>query len=152
MTPIKPSLHILTIWRIRLFLLILIPTFFSAYFARDTGIVWAIFTGLWFCAFLYLYIFYYPIKWKKLLLSSNDHCLLIHCGVIYTRVKAIPFESILYCATGALPLARFFGVCALTFHMAGARADFPGLTPDQAAEVLRFLSARAKHPTGADDE
>lgn len=83
----KPDLQILTVWRIRLLLVALVPSFFSAFFAPRINWVWWLFTAAWMAAFLYFYIFYYPIKYRKLSYGFNRRCLLIHCGVIYTRVK-----------------------------------------------------------------
>ena len=62
----KPDLQILTVWRIRLLLVALVPSFFSAFFAPRINWMWWLFTAAWMAAFLYFYIFYYPIKYRKL--------------------------------------------------------------------------------------
>lgn len=146
MPVIKPALHILTVWRIRLLLCTLLPSFLSAYFVVHLGLIWWICTGIWVAAFCYFYIFYYPIKLRKLSFSGNDRCLLIHCGVIYTRVKAIPYTSIQYIAETSSPLERLFGICSLVFHMAGATAYMPGLTPLQAAQIQASLRQKGDLP------
>lgn len=135
---VKPALHILTVWRLRLLLCTLLPSFLSAYFFANRPLWWGC-TLVWVAAFCYFYIVYYPIKLKKLFLSGNNRCLLIHCGVIYTRVKAIPYTGIQYVAVTSSPLERFFGICSLVFRMAGASAYMPGLTPGQAEEIRAVL-------------
>lgn len=141
---IKPSLHILTVWRLRLLLCALLPSFLSAYFMTHRGIAWWICTLVWVIAFFYLYIFYYPIKLRKLSLGGNEQCLLVHCGVIYTRVKAIPYGSIQYVSITSTPLERFFGIRSLHFQMAGAYVNMSGLTARQTAKIRFAL----KHKTG----
>lgn len=139
MPSIKPQLHLLSIWRVRLLLCAFLPSFFSAYFIDRQGVLWWIFSALWVLLFLYFYIIYYPIKLRKLCYSGNDAYLLIHCGVIYTRIKAIPYSSIQYLSIASTPLERFFGICSLHLTMAGATASMPGLTRQQAHELHEAL-------------
>lgn len=136
---LKPALHLLTVWRIRLLLAALAPSFLSAYFLPWQGILWWCLTAGWVLGFLYFYIAYYPIKLRKLAYSGNEHCLIIHCGVVYTRVKAIPYTSIQYASLFSTPLERLFGICSLAVSMAGARVYMPGLTRNQAKGLQEQL-------------
>lgn len=140
MTLKKPDLHVLTVWRIRLLLAAVAPSFLSAYFGANRNWIWWLFTASWTAAFLYFYIFYYPIKFRKLSYSLNKRCLIIHCGVIYTRVKAVPFSSIQYAAIGTTPLQRLFGITSLFVCTAGSSAYIPGLPPDEARELQAILT------------
>ena len=140
MTIQKPDLHILTIWRIRLLLLAVVFSFLSAWFYPHRGWIWWLFTLGWAGGFFYFYLFYYPIKFRKLSYARNQDCLLIHCGVIYTRTRAIPFSAIQYTSTGSTPLERLFGVCSLIVVTAGSRVFLPGLPTQDAQELQRFLS------------
>ena len=136
----KPDLQILTVWRIRLLLVALVPSFFSAFFAPRINWVWWLSTAAWMAAFLYFYIFYYPIKYRKLSYGFNRRCLLIHCGVIYTRVKAVPLTSIQYATVASSPLERLFGVCSLFVYAAGSSVYIPGLPPADADRLQAFLT------------
>ena len=140
MTLQKPDLHVLTVWRLRLLLVAILPSFLSAYFAPHIGLVWWVFTAAWIFAFLGFYIFYYPIKYRKLAYSVNEKCLLIHCGVIYTRVKEIPLTSVQYVSIATTPLQRLFGICSLIVFTAGSNAYIPGLAPDKADELRDLLT------------
>nr|WP_087302394.1 PH domain-containing protein [Anaerotruncus colihominis] len=97
------------------------------------------------CAFLYFYIFYYPIKYRKLAYGTNAHCLLVYCGVIYTRVKAVPFTSIQYTSVFSTPLERLFGVTSLFVYAAGGRVYIPGLAPQDARELQALLTPGRPH-------
>lgn len=140
MTLQKPDLHLLTVWRIRLLLCTMVPSFLSAYFLPRLNWVWWLFTAAWVLAFLGFYIFYYPIKFRKLSYSANANCLLIHCGVIYTRVKAVPLTSVQYVSVGTTPLQRLFGICSLFVYTAGSSSYIPGLAPDRAEELRELLT------------
>lgn len=140
MTLKKPDLHVVTVWRIRLLVAAIIPAFVSACFWKQINWVWWLFTASWALAFLYFYIFYYAIKYRKLSYSLNERCLLIHCGVIYTRVKAIPFTSIQYVSVASTPLQRLFGITSLFVFSAGGSAYIPGLPPLEARALQGVLT------------
>lgn len=140
MTFKKPHPHILTVWRLRLLLFTLLPSFISACFLPRINWVWWLFTAVWSFAFLYLYIFYYPIKYKKLSYSLAEFCLLVHCGVIYTRVKAMPFTSIQYVSISATPLQRLFDISTVFVYSAGSSVHISGLTPGDAKALELALT------------
>lgn len=142
MTLKKPSPHVLTVWRIRLLLVSVLPSFLSAFFAPHINWIWWLFTSVWIFAFLCFYILYYPIKYRKLSYSFNERCLLIHCGVIYTRVKAVPFESIQYLSVASTPLQRLFGLCSLFVFAAGSTVYIPGLIFEEALALQSKLTPR----------
>ena len=115
MTLQKPDLRILTVWRIRLLVTAVAPSAVTAYFSINRTWAWWLFSASWIAAFLYFYIGYYPIKYRKLSYSINQTCLVVHCGVIYTRIKA------------STPLQQLFGLCSLVVYAAGSTLRLPGL-------------------------
>ena len=144
----KPDLHLLTVWRLRLLLVTLLPSSLSAYFSAWQGLFWWIFTISWAAAFLAFYLFYYPIKFRKLSYSRNSQYLLLHCGVIYTRVKAMPLDSIQYTAIASSPLQRLFHVHTLLIYAAGACLRLPGLPLETAKQLQQELTPAP--PEGGD--
>lgn len=141
MTLKKPNHKILSIWRIRLLGMSVIPSFFTAYFsAWAFHWVWKVWTVLWVGGFLYLYIFYYPIKYKKLSYTFNSRCFILNCGVIYTRVKALPLQNIQYAAVISTPLERLFGLRSLAVMCAGASVYVPGLDAQDALQLQDILT------------
>ena len=143
MAVIKPSLHLLTVWRLRVFHCSLLPSFLAAYFFSNTILWWVLALAIA-AGFLFLYIFYFPVRWKKLAYSGNKNCLVIHCRVIYTSAKAVPFGSIQSLSIVSTPLERLFGICSLAVFMAGARIHMPGLTPVQAEELRLELEEKSR--------
>ncbi len=128
MTLQKPDLRILTVWRIRLLITVVAPSAVTAYFSINRTWAWWLFSASWIVAFLYFYIGYYPIKYRKLSYSINQTCLVVHCGVIYTRIKAMPLCSIQYVSVASTPLQQLFGLCSLVVYAAGSILRLPGLT------------------------
>ena len=139
MTLKKPDLQILTVWRLRLLLAAILPAALLVIFASRRNLVWGLLTAAWTTGFLYAYIFYYPIKYRKLAYAINQSCLLLHCGVIYTRVKAIPLSSIQYITIASSPLERLFGIRTLLVYAAGSSLWIPGLPPEDALLLKRAL-------------
>lgn len=144
MTFKKPHPHILTVWRLRLLLFTLLPSFISACFLPRINLVWWLFTAVWSLAFLFFYIFYYPIKYKKLAYSLAEFCLLVHCGVIYTRVKAMPFTSIQYVTVSSTPLQRLFDISTVFVYSAGSSVHISGVTPAAALELQLALTPESE--------
>ncbi len=143
MTPEKPDLRILTIWRIRLLLAAVLLSFLSAYFFSRINRIWWGFLLVWILLFFYLYLFYYPVKYRKLSYTLNKRNLLIRYGVFYNHFKAIPFTSIQYVTVVTSPLQRAFGICTLHAYSAGNMARIPGLLPQTAAQLQRALTPEA---------
>ena len=80
MTLQKPDLRILTVWRIRLLVTAVAPSAVTAYFSINRTWAWWLFSASWIAAFLYFYIGYYPIKYRKLSYSINQACLVVQIG------------------------------------------------------------------------
>lgn len=128
MTLQKPDLRILTVWRIRLLVTAVAPSAVTAYFFINRTWIWWLFSASWIAAFLYFYIGYYPIKYRKLSYSINQTCLIVHCGVVYTRIKAMPLCSIQYVSVSSTPLQQLFGLCSLVIYAAGSALRLSGLS------------------------
>ncbi|MEM1486094.1 PH domain-containing protein [Oscillospiraceae bacterium PP1C4] len=140
MTLKKPDLHVLNVWRIRLVLAAIAPAFLSAYFFLHTSRLWWIFSAAWVLAFFFLYICYFPIRYRKLSYTLNKYSLLIHCGVFYTLVKAIPFTNIQYASVFSTPLERKLGLCSLFVYSAGSTSYIPGLPLEEAMRIQHILT------------
>lgn len=136
----KPNSQILTVWRLRLAFFTVIPSAIFAYLYPYRNFIWWLLAACAATAFFGLYIFYYPIKYRKLSYSVSQGGLLIHCGVIYTRLKVVPRAGIQYLSLTATPLQRLFGLSTLAVFSAGSTARLPGLTADQAAAIQQALA------------
>ena len=126
------------VWRMRLTLAALVPSFCSSLFFPVRNWIWTVFTGLWAGIYLFLFIIYYPIKYKKLSFYLDETYLVIHCGVFYTRTKAIPLQNLQYVTIQTGPLQGLFRVKTVRFLCAGGRVYLPcvGLKDAQRFSLL----------------
>lgn len=138
----------LLIWRIRLCVCALLPSFFSALFFSLNSLVWLILTGCWVVAFLTLFVWYYPLKYRKLSYAAVGDVLVINCGVIYTRRKSVLIKNIQYISLVSLPLHKLFGLCAVFFHAAGGYVYLPCVRQEDAALLQNLL---VEHGSRGDD-
>lgn len=130
--------HILTYWRIRLTALCLLCPVFIALFFSAAPVWRTCLTVGWMLSYVFFYVFYYPVKYRKLSYMVNRQCLVIHCGVFYNRVKGIELRNIQHVSTSASPLLRVMGLCTVYISCAGGMLYIPGLKKESA----RALCAR----------
>lgn len=125
-----------SIWRLRVtgaYVLIMLVTTYL--FPMQTRI-WAWLALLWSFLFLGMYLIYYPIKYNRLSYAVYHNLLVVNCGVIYTRVKAIPVENIQFITVSASWLMQYFHLCTLIIHGAGGSVHIPGIKVSD-ADALR---------------
>lgn len=136
----KLSRKALTLWRTRLCLVAVLPAFLSALFFRPGSLVWLILTGCWVLAFLTMYVWYYPLKYHKLSYTVAGEVLVINCGVVYTRRKAMLTANVQYVTVLILPLSRLFGLCTVFFEAAGGRLHLPGVSIEDGERLQALLT------------
>ncbi len=132
----------IVVWRMRLTLAALVPSFCSALFFPVRNWIWTAFTALWAGVYLFLFVVYYPIKYKKLTFALDDRYLVIRCGVFYNRVKAIPLGNLQYMTLLAGPLQRLFRVCSVQFICAGGRVLLPCVGQADAHTLAQLVEGR----------
>ncbi|GEM_PF-1275801 len=136
----KIDRYALLVWRMRLCVAALIPSFFTALFFSPTRVLWLLITALWITAFLVMFLWYYPLKYRKLSYAANSEVLVINCGVIYTRRKSVYVKNIQYISLVTLPLDNLFGLCMVFFHVAGGNVYLPGVRISDALLLREMLT------------
>lgn len=122
----------LWVWRLRMMLLAILPSFLSAFFFRPGKALWLLCTGIWIALFLFFYFFYYPRKYKKFSYSVTESCLVIRNGVFFTNTRAIYPENIQYVDCSASPLQQLFHLKTVVIVMAGGILHLPCLQAETA--------------------
>lgn len=139
----KPDPRVRTVWRLRLLPAAALLLYLSIRFWSFSDLIWWIFTGLWLSAFLFFMLIYFPLRYRRLSYALHSRALIVHAGVIDTRIKAVPLHAVLYASVLSTPLLRRFGIRSLVLYMAGSRLTIPGLTAEDAnalREKLTFQS------------
>ncbi len=138
----KPDPRILTVWRLRLLPAAALFFFLSIRFVAVHEPVWWLFTGCWITICMILLCFYFPLKYRYLSYAVKHRVFLLHWGVLYTRIRAVPFHAVQYAAILSTPLERRFSICSLKLYMAGSHISVPGLHNEDAKELRDILSPK----------
>lgn len=139
MIPTKPQRSVLTIWRIVLSLIMLAPAFLNSLFFGRNTLVWTLLTVVWVIVFLGFYLFYLPVRYRKLSFRVDKEKITLNSGILCTRVHAIPLQNIQFTSTLQSPFGRMFGVCTLIVTAAGGRMLIPGLREQDAQNLAAIL-------------
>lgn len=139
MEPKHISPRALLLWRVRLCVAALVLSFLISLIMEIFSTVWFVFTGLLAVAFLFFYVFYYPVKYKKLTYAVGKGVLVLHGGVFYRRRRSIFLKNIQYIALFETPFSRILGLKDLIVHAAGGTLYLPGLEEQTCALLEKLL-------------
>lgn len=135
----KPQPQILTIWRLSLAIITLVPAFLTSVVLRVYSTSWLVATAAWLLAFLLLYLVFFPLLYKSLSYTLFDDKLVLNTGAINRRVIAVPLAAIQFVSVFRSPLDRMFGLSSLTVVMAGGHVTLIGLTVLDAQSLVGLL-------------
>ena len=138
---IKADKKALLVWRIRLCIFAFVLLILE-HIVFDIGeFWWVLVTAVVALSFLFMFFWYYPLKYRKLSYCAAGELLVINCGVFYTRRKSILVGNIQYISEITTPLLKAFGLCTLFFHAAGGFVYLPCLSRGEALLLQSFLEA-----------
>jgi len=104
------------------------------------SVIWLISVGAWGFAFLYLYLFYLPARWRGLSFSLDTHAISRRSGVFFLKTEALPTQAVRFTSIVRDPVLRVFGLCTLRVAAPGAGLSIHGLTQAEARELSMILS------------
>lgn len=130
------------LWRARITAAAAVLSAVSSLLLAPGGLPWLCVTGMWAAAYIFMFAFYYPIKYKKLSFGVINGRLAVNCGVFYTRVKAIPLRNIQYLYSYRTPMQRCWGMSSLVFMAAGGRMYVPCMRTDDADSLMALCAAQ----------
>lgn len=136
----KVSKKSITFWRIRLYISAFVCAVTVSLLTEPFSLWWYVFTAIWCAAFLFLYFFYYPLKYRRLSYSVDENGLLrLNDGVIYKYEKYINIKNIQYVNFVQSPVQRLMKLCGADIIAAGGRIYIPCLDTDSRQEFLRLI-------------
>lgn len=136
----------LAVWLIRLTLGAFAVSFLISLVFPERGLLYWILTGLWLFAYFVLFFLYYPIRYYRLSYAANLQIVVLNCGVIYRRRKAIFLRNIQYTTTTCTPIQAIFGLCTLVIHAPGGFILIPHLTRVQCERLRDWLEVEDAQP------
>ena len=131
----------LDLWKIRLTIGVLLFFGLFSYFCHGYG--WfLIATLVIICLYELAFFWYLPSLFKTYQIKYINGAVVIESGVFIKITHIMPYSKMIYIQTLTSPLARFFGLKAVTLKAARSQILIPEV-PEEAAE--KFTTALAEN-------
>ena len=131
--------NILRVWRAVLILAVLPLAFCASLFLRPGSALWWIATCIWGAGFVFFYLFYLPVKQRRLRLEILEDKLVLSAGVFSTIQRTAPIARIQYIQVRSSPIHKWFGLSTLVVVCAGGRITAPGLSESRVQELITSI-------------
>ena len=133
----------MSVWQLRLILSAFVPAFLLFFFYQPDSLAWRLCAIAAAAGFVFVSLFWLPVKYLKLAYRLEGNTLYIRWGVVYTRYGAAFLENIQYVTVSATPLQRLFKICNVNFVLAGGRMTIPCISSEE-GEMLRIWGCNRK--------
>lgn len=90
-------------------------------------------------------IWYLPMFFKSYQLLFDNEAIIINYGVFIKFSHIMPYSRLIYAQSFATPLARLFGVTALSLKAARSSVIVPEINLSDAAMIISSLTSEAQH-------
>lgn len=140
--PFRLPRRTLFLWRVRLTACTLPAPVLVTLFFADSPVWRRALSGIWIAAYLFFFLFFYPVMYHKLSFGSNGHSFVVHCGVFYNRIKAMEIRNIQHVTCTASPLENAMGLCTLFVWGAGGLIRVPSMEAGDARALSDGWGAR----------
>lgn len=138
---LKLPMKTLDLWKIRLTIGVLLFFGLFSYFCHGYG--WfLIATLVIICLYELAFFWYLPSLFKTYQIKYINGAVVIESGVFIKITHIMPYSKMIYTQTLTSPLARFFGLKAVTLKAARSQILIPEV-PEEAAE--KFTTALAEN-------
>ena len=131
--------QVLMVWRTTLVLTAAAIAFCSSLFLRPGSLPWWIITCVWGAGFVFSYLFYLPLKQRRLCLEAIEDKLVLSAGVFSSIRRTVPIENIQYIRLRSSLLHRQLGLATMIVVCAGGRIAMPGLCESQAQNLITSI-------------
>ena len=129
----------LDLWKIRLTIGVLLFFGLFSYFCHGYG--WfLVVTLIIICLYEFAFFWYLPSLFKTYQIKYINGAVIIESGVFIKITHIMPYTKMIYTQTLTSPLARFFGLKAVTLKAARSRLLIPEI-PEAEAERLTTVLA-----------
>ena len=127
------------LWKVRLTIGVLLFFGLFSYFCHGYG--WfLVVTLIIICLYEFAFFWYLPSLFKTYQIKYINGAVIIESGVFIKITHIMPYTKMIYTQTLTSPLARFFGLKAVTLKAARSRLLIPEI-PEAEAERLTTVLA-----------
>lgn len=132
------------LWRLRVVMLTILFLGLCFYFSYALPfLVWAA-LGLGLLSVV-VNLFYLPAFFGSYEISTKKDAMIINYGVFIKISHVMPYSRLIYAQTFATPLARIFGLTAISLKAARSRVIIPEIKTAQALSIMKHLSGESKN-------
>ena len=129
----------ITLWRIRLCIIVIACAAVTSYFATPFSITWNVVTAGWATVFLFMYFLYYPAKYRRFSFYVDENRIIVKSGVIYRYEKYMDIDRVQYLNFVACPIQRIMGLNGVLILCAGSRIYIPCLDREDTKSLLKKI-------------
>ncbi len=131
----------LDLWKIRLTIGVLLFFGLFSYFCHGYG--WfLIATLVIICLYELAFFWYLPALFKTYQIKYINGAVVIESGVFIKITHIMPYSKMIYTQTLTSPLARFFGLKAVTLKAARSRLLIPEVPEEEAEKFTTVLAEK----------
>ena len=129
----------LDLWKVRLTIGVLLFFGLFSYFCHGYG--WfLVVTLIIICLYEFAFFWYLPSLFKTYQIKYINGAVIIESGVFIKITHIMPYTKLIYTQTLTSPLARFFGLKAVTLKAARSRHLIPANPEAEAARLTTVLA------------
>ena len=129
----------LDLWKIRLTIGVLLFFGLFSYFCHGYG--WfLIATLVIICLYELAFFWYLPALFKTYQIKYINGAVVIESGVFIKKTHIMPYSKMIYTQTLTSPLARFFGLKAVTLKAARSQLLIPEVPEEEAEKFTTVLA------------
>ena len=129
----------LLLWQIRVLLLTAVAVFACLYFKNRFSFI-ASFSFIFAIIGFAVIVWYLPQFFKGYEMVFKNEAVIINYGVFIKFSHIMPYSRLIYAQTFATPLARLFGVTALSLKAARSRVIVPEILNCDAQTIMDSLT------------
>lgn len=140
----KPAEASIALWRVRAFIIAVIPSFLCGVFWEFNSPSYWIGTASWLLVLagvLYLYI---PLWYRSCKYLLEEEKVSVYVGVLFRKERIIGRASIQYASVYQTLLQRIFKVATVELHAAGGRVFLQNLEQETALQISREVLKKNK--------
>ncbi len=90
-------------------------------------------------------VWYLPVLFKSYEILFGNEAIIVNHGVFIKFSHIMPYSRLIYAQSFATPLARLFGLTALSFKAARSRIIVPEIELSDAEKITSSLTSEAQH-------
>lgn len=133
----------LTLWQLRATALWLFLSIICGYYSFKIKYLLIAVTVLT-VLFILIIFWYLPKLFSLFKIRFINESVVLEVGVIFRNTHILPFSRLIYCQTTVSPLARVFGLAAVSLKAARSLLIIPEMKKEDAEKLVRRIEGKKR--------